>query len=120
MHELAQRLFALSPDIRYVAIYQDGRLHSASRPGLADASSAESDKYEELLVNPTLLVLLRQRGNIDCGGLDHVLIRYGHFFELVAPLDGGHLSVGLEASADPHPLVRRVLSTRGASPGSLG
>lgn len=38
------------------------------RPDLADASSSESDRYEELLVNPTLITLARQRGEIDCGG----------------------------------------------------
>ena len=44
-------------------------------------------RYEELLVNPTLLELTRQRGNIDCGGLEYLVIRYGNFFQLVLPPD---------------------------------
>ena len=109
MHQTVQRILALSKTIRYVAIYYRGELASAAHSDLANASSSESDKYEELLVNPTLLTLVRQRGNIDCGGLDYVLIRYGSFFEFVAPLDQGHVSVGLEPSADPLPLVPRIL-----------
>ena len=107
--QTAQRILALSPTVRYVAIYHRGTLTTAARPDLSNASSSESDKYEELLVNPTLLTLVRQRGSIDCGGLDYVLIRYGSFFEFVAPLDQGHVSVGLEPSADPLPLVPRIL-----------
>lgn len=93
-------VFAVSPAVRYVAIYRDGRLTSRQRPGLADASAVESDKYEELIVNPTVVTVLRQRGNIDCGGLDYVVIRYGSFFEFVQPLENGHLSVGMEPDAD--------------------
>ncbi len=102
-------LFEVSPAIRYVALYLGGTLTSAQRPGLAGASASESDRYEELLVNPTLLRLVTQRGNIDCGGAQYVLIRYGHFFELVIPLGDGHLSVGLEPGALTLPLVGSVL-----------
>ncbi len=111
MQATIQRILALSPSVRYVAIYHDGHLESNTRPDLANASSSESDKYEELLVNPTLLTLVRQRGNIDCGGLDYILIRYGSFFEVVAPIDGGHLSVGLEPASDPLPLIPGILAT---------
>ena len=45
-----------------------------------DASGLESDRYEELLVNPTLLTLATQRGNIDCGGLKYLIVRYGNKF----------------------------------------
>ncbi len=100
------KLFDVSPSIRYVAIYRHGALQSRSRSDLVDASSAESDKYEELLVNPTLLVLATQRGNIDCGGLRYLLLRYGSFYEYVRAVDGGHVSVGIEPDAD----VATVLS----------
>ena len=109
MQDTIQRILKISPTVRYVAIYYRGQLSTASRPHLTSASSAESDKYEELLVNPTLLTLVGQRGNIDCGGLHHVLIRYGNFFEFVAPLDHGHVSVGLEPATDPHALVPKIL-----------
>jgi hypothetical protein len=108
MQDTIQRVLALSPAVRYVAIYHGGVLMSAARPDLAGASSSESDKYEELLVNPTLVTLARQRGNIDCGGLRYLLIRYGSFFVVVLPLEQGHVTVGVEPSADPLPLVPRI------------
>ncbi len=93
-------VFAASPFVRYVALYRKGVLESRQKSGLSEASAGESDKYEELIVNPTLISLLRQRGNIDCGGFDWALVRYGHFTEFVLPLNDGHLSVGIEPSAD--------------------
>jgi len=66
-----------------------------------DASSQESDKYEELLVNPTLLTLVRQRGNIDCGGARFVLVRYGNFYQLVIDLPDGHASICFELGSNP-------------------
>ncbi|HEU5040159.1 MAG TPA: hypothetical protein VFT84_05045 [Gemmatimonadales bacterium] len=120
MPDLIERVFALTPDIRYVAVYLDGQLRSSQRPGLSQASASESDKYEELIVNPTLLTLTRQRGEIDCGGLEFVLIRYGSFYELVLPLPGGHLSVGIEPHADPLQLVPRVRAAAdGAGSGAV-
>lgn len=108
MQATIQRILSISADIRYVAIYRHGVLASASRPDLANASSSESDKYEELIVNPTLLKLLTQRGNIDCGGLAHVLVRYGSFFEFVAAIPDGHVSVGIEPSANPLILAPQI------------
>src|SRR5262245_5638159 len=113
MWDLIERVFALASDIRYVAVYLDGQLRSSQRPGLTQASASESDKYEELIVNPTLLTLTRQRGEIDCGGLEFVLIRYGSFYELVLPLPGGHLSVGIEPHADPLRLIPQLRAAAG-------
>jgi hypothetical protein len=110
MPTLIERLFALAPEVRYAATYLDGVHLSAQRPGLEGASSSESDKYEELIVNPTLLKLVTQRGNIDCGGARWVLIRYGHFHELVVPVPGGHLSVGIELSGQPLAVAEQVLA----------
>jgi hypothetical protein len=94
-------IFALSDKIRYVAIYQEEQLQSRSREGTENDSSSESDRYEELLVNPTLLTLTTQRGNIDCGGLEYLIIRYGNFFQFVLPTVWGHVSVCIEKEADP-------------------
>jgi hypothetical protein len=91
-------IFKVSDQIRYVAIYRDGQLETDSRSNTVSASSSESDKYEELLVNPTLLKLATQRGNIDCGGLEHILIRYGNL----------HVSVCLELSADPLEIYKEI------------
>jgi hypothetical protein len=54
----------------------------------ANASSRESDKYEELLVNPAVIKLVQARGDIDCGGARFVVIRYGNFFQLVIAPQG--------------------------------
>ena len=108
MDKMLDRVFGVSAAIRYVAFYTEGRLMSAARPGLENASAAESDRYEELLVNPTLLTLARQRGNIDCGGLEFLLVRYGSFYELIWPLAAGHLSIGVEPTADPLSLLPGV------------
>lgn len=101
MESLFDSLFEQSDAIRYIAVRQDGTLTTASRPSLANASASESDRYEELFVNPTLLALVTQRGNLDCGGLRFVLIRYGNFFQYVSPYAGGHISVAIEPGADP-------------------
>ena len=100
MESLKEKIFAISEDIRYVAIYTNGILVSSQRAGIENTSSSESDKYEELIVNPTLLKLVTQRGNIDCGGAEYVIIRYGSFYEFVMPLQDGHISVGMELSAN--------------------
>jgi hypothetical protein len=79
------------------------------RPDLRDASSNVSDRFEELLVNPTLLLLAQQRGDIDCGGLRYIIIRYGHFFQVVVPNpQGGHVSVAVEPDSDPVPIAVAV------------
>jgi hypothetical protein len=71
---LAQAVFAVSPAVRYVALARGQDIRLRERSGLADASSSESDRYEELLVNPTLLTLARRSGDIDCGRLDYLVV----------------------------------------------
>lgn len=110
MQKIMDALFGLSKYIRYVAVYDQGELTTASRPGTTGASSSESDRYEELLVNPTLLTLVTQRGNIDCGGLEFVLVRYGNFYQLVKPMVHGHLSICIEPHADPLKLIEPIQS----------
>jgi hypothetical protein len=101
-------VFAVSPAIRYVAVGRGQDVQLRERPDLADASSSESDRYEELLVNPTLITLARQRGEIDCGGLDYLIVAYGNFFQLVLPVEGGHVSVAIERSQSPTELVEPI------------
>jgi hypothetical protein len=108
MDELAARIFDLSEDVRYVAFGrgQDVSLHQ--REGIADASSSDTDRFEELLVNPTLLKLATQRGNIDCGGLRYLIVGYGNFLQLVLPHGHGHVSVAFEPHADPAAFVELI------------
>lgn len=100
--------FRISKYVRYVALYLDGQLTSTERPGLMNASAPESDRYEELIVNPALLLLARQRGDIDCGGAKFIVIRYGSFWQTVWPVKGGHVSIGMELAADPVQLAGAI------------
>jgi hypothetical protein len=107
---MIESIFRLSDSIRYVAVYKDEKLKSKSKSNILDASSSESDRYEELLVNPTMLKLASQRGNIDCGGLEYILVRYGNFFQFVLPQNWGHVSVCIELTADPIQIGAQVKS----------
>jgi hypothetical protein len=109
MGDLHDDVFAISPDIRYVAVAYGQQVRMRARPGLHDASSSDSDLYEELLVNPTLLTLATQRGNIDCGGLRYLIIGYGHFHQLVLPRPAGHVSIAFELGANPADHLEAIL-----------
>jgi hypothetical protein len=101
MLNVLEQIFEVSPAIRYVALYRAGQLYSQQRGNLAGASASESDRYEELFVNPTLLTLARQRGNLDCGGARFVVVGYGNFYQLVIDLMDGHVSVCFELGSNP-------------------
>ena len=88
--------FSASGNVRYVAVYIDGSLELKPRADMQLLGSRESDRYEEIIVNPTLLKMLSQRGNIDCGGLKYVIVRYGNFFAFIYPLVNGHVTVSFE------------------------
>ena len=51
---MIESIFKLSDSIRYVAVYKNGLLESKSKSNILDASSSESDRYEELLVKVIL------------------------------------------------------------------
>ena len=105
---LIDQIFAVAPAIRYVALYRGGELTSRQRAGVMGASTSESDRYEELFVNPTLLTLARQRGNLDCGGAEFVLVGYGNFYQLVIGLPDGHVSVCFELGSNPVDHVKAI------------
>ena len=109
MSSLHDDVFAISPDVRYVAVAHGQQVDARSRPGLRHASGSDSDRYEELLVNPALLVLATQRGNIDCGGLRYLIVGYGHFHQLVVPAAAGHVSVAFELASSPADHLQAVL-----------
>lgn len=108
--DLREAIFALGPHIRYVAFGAGQVVTTSQREDVADASAGSSDFFEELLVNPALLTLARQRGDLDCGGLRHVIVGYGNFHQVVIPLptDSGHVSVCVELDADPNEVAARV------------
>ena len=45
----------------------------------------ETDRMEELIVNPVALELFARRGNIDLGGLRFLVVRYRLQFQLILP-----------------------------------
>ena len=63
----------------------------------------------------SLLTLARQRGDIDCGALRYLVVRYGNFSQLVVPVEGGHVSVAFEPHSDPLEHVARVGEVVGAA-----
>jgi hypothetical protein len=112
--EITTAAFALGPHVRYVAVADGQEVELRQRPGLTGASSSESDRYEELLVNPALLLLTRQRGDLDCGGMRYVIVRYGNFTQVVVPRPaGGHVSVGVELDHDPVAVGEAVIKLLG-------
>ena len=98
---MGDAIFALGPHVRYVAFGSGQEVDTRQRADIPDASCSESDFFEELLVNPTLLALARQRGELDCGGLRYLIVAYGSFNVIVMPLNGGHVTVGVALGADP-------------------
>ena len=99
-NQIIDDLFNSFVDIRYVAVYKDNELIFKQRQQTLDSSSSDTDKYEELLVNPTLLTIARQRGNIDCGGLRFVIVGYGNFYQLIKEINNGHISICLDKNVD--------------------
>jgi len=107
--EIISGVLTLGDHVRYVAVANGQDVELRQRPGLTDASSSDSDRYEELLVNPVLLLLTRQRGEIDCGGLEYVIVRYGNFAQVVVPNPaGGHVSVAVSPGEDPVAVAEAV------------
>jgi len=113
MDSLISQILSLGEQIRYVAVYRDGNLSMQQRSNLSGTSACETDRYEELLVNPTVLGITQARGKIDCGGLNYVLIRYGKFFQLVYPIANGHISIAIEPNTDPLSIMPAIVNLIG-------
>ena len=92
--QLIQALFDIG-GVGYVALGSGQEVLMRSAPGITGETTAETNFYEELLVNPTLLKLASQRAELDCGGLNYIAIGYGHFIQLIMRMEGGHVSLGV-------------------------
>ncbi|WP_136465159.1 hypothetical protein [Flagellimonas onchidii] len=101
-------LFEYFTDIRYVALYVNNNLVFKQKGQVTNSSSGKTDEFEELLVNPTLLTLATQRGNIDCGGLNYLIIGYGNFYQLIKSISKGHISICLEKDSDLNKLPSEI------------
>ena len=109
MDRLSPRLFELSESIRYVAVNQGGRIVEMEQsPNYPSNNPDDTDRMEELLVNPTILELARRRGELDLDGIRYVVIRYGPQFQLIMPFGEGHVSLGIELTADVTAIAREV------------
>ena len=107
--KLSTRLFSLEPKIRYVAVNQNGRIVEMEQSGSHPTyNPPETDRMEELIVNPTVLEITSRRGNIDMDGIRYVVIRYGTQFQLIMPYLEGHLSIGVELEDDPVEIASKV------------
>src|SRR4030081_3004862 len=100
--KLSTRLFRTEPKIRYVAVNQKGKIvEMGQSPSHPSYNSSETDRIEELIVNPVVLELAARRGNLDMEGIRYVVIRYGTQYQLLMPYGEGHLSIGVELLVDP-------------------
>ncbi len=119
---LAPQLFNVDPHIRYVAVNRAGAITEMEQAaGWPSANATETDRMEALIVYPVVLEAVRRRGNLDLGGVRHVTVRYGALYQVIVPIEDGHLSVGVDPSGDVESIAARVeaaLSTAG-EPGPI-
>ncbi len=112
------RPLPLDLGIRYVAVNRGGRIEEMARSPRWPSHNPEDTDRMELIVNRVVLDLARRRGDLDLGGVRRMIIRYGKQYQLLVPIAGGHVSVGVELTADverwPGRCRRRSLKARHA------
>jgi hypothetical protein len=107
--KISAKLFDLDSNIRYVAVNQKGRIvEMEQNPKRLSLNPTETDRMEELVVNPVILELTKRRGDLDMGGMRYVLVRYGTMYQLIFPFKEGHLSIGIELNASPTEVAQSV------------
>jgi hypothetical protein len=112
--KISARLFDLDSNIRYVAVNQNEKIvEMEQNPKHPSLNPTETDRMEELIVNPIILELTRRRGNLDMDGIRYVIVRYGTMYELIFPLKDGHLSIGIELNANPTEVAQKVAKCLG-------
>jgi hypothetical protein len=73
---IGNRLFELDPNIRHVAVNRGDRIvEMGQNPKWPSYNAVDTDRMEELIVNPAILELARRRGDIDLHGIRYVVIR---------------------------------------------
>src|SRR6267378_6490397 len=107
--KLSTRLFRTEPKIRYVAVNQKGKIVEMEQsPSHPSYNPNETDRMEELIVNPIVLELAARRGNLDMDGIRYVVIRYGTQYQLLIPYGEGHLSIGVELQDNPVEIASKI------------
>ena len=107
--QLITEIFKLG-GIGYVGLCCGQEVLLREAPGLVSRTTAETNFYEELLVNPTLLKLASQRADLDCGGLNYIAVGYGDFVQLIMLTKDGHISMGISRKTHAGELAARVKS----------
>jgi len=115
--KISPAVFALDPGIRYLAVNQDGEIVEMAqrRPS---HNPVETDRMEELLLNPALLEMTKRRGDLDLDGIRYIIIQYGLQYQAVFNYRNGHVSVGIESDSDAVAVVTRILDHLGLPTGS--
>jgi hypothetical protein len=107
--DLSAALFSLDPYIRYVAVNQSGTItEMEQRAEWPSNNPPETDRLEELIVNPLVLEAARRRGDLDLGGVRYVIIRYGMQYQAIFRFGEGHLSVGVELAAEVDQVAQKI------------
>ena len=107
--KLSTQLFSMEPKIRYVAVNQKGKIVEMEQsPSHPSFNPNETDRMEELIVNPIVLELAARRGNLDMDGIRYVVIRYGTQYQLLIPYGEGHVSIGVELQDDPVEIASKI------------
>jgi hypothetical protein len=104
---LIDDLFALG-GVGYVALGRGQEVLMRPHPQLDTTTSPETNFYEELLVNPTLLALAGQRGGLDCGGLGFIAVGYQGFIEMIMRMKDGLVSLGVSSKTSVAEFAARI------------
>ena len=105
--KLIAEIFKLG-GIGYVSLCSGQEVLLRTAPGMVSTTTEETNFYEELLVNPTILKLASQRANLDCEGLRFIGIGYGKFVQLIMLMKDGHVSMGISRKVNIGELATRV------------
>ncbi len=106
--KISPGIFELDPGIRYVAANQGGEIVEMEQR-LPSFNPDDTDRMEELLVNPTVLNITKRRGDLDLYGVSFIVIQYGLQYQAIFNYRDGHVSVGIESDSDAIGIVRKVL-----------
>jgi hypothetical protein len=107
MDSIAKLLSEVEPKIRYVAVNQNGVIREMQQFH-ATFNPSDTDRMEELVVNPVILEAASRRGNLDLDGVRYVLICYGLQYQVIIPYREGHVSIGINLSDDPIAIAEKI------------
>jgi len=65
---ISPQVFELDSGIRYLAVNQEGEIVEMEQR-LPSHNPVETDRMEELLLNPTILEMTKRRGDLDLDGI---------------------------------------------------